>query len=81
MKVNFNRAALAEALGLLASIVPARTPEPISLTEVLGWREFVLRALVVRGRFLHGSHSGPPPTSTSESNRDSSVLVHVGMFH
>jgi DNA polymerase III subunit beta len=29
MKVNFNRAALAEALGLLASVVPARTPKPI----------------------------------------------------
>ena len=29
MKVNFNRAALAEALGLLASVVPSRTPKPI----------------------------------------------------
>jgi len=29
MKVNFNRAALAEALGLLTSIVPSRTPKPI----------------------------------------------------
>lgn len=29
MKVNFNRAALAEALGLLTSVVPARTPKPI----------------------------------------------------
>ena len=29
MKVNFNRAALAEALGLVTSIVPARTPKPI----------------------------------------------------
>lgn len=29
MKINFNRAALAEALGLLTSIVPSRTPKPI----------------------------------------------------
>ena len=29
MKVNFNRSALAEALGLVASIVPSRTPKPI----------------------------------------------------
>ncbi len=29
MKVEFNRSALAEALGLLTSIVPARTPKPI----------------------------------------------------
>jgi len=29
MKVNFNRAALAEALGLLTSVVPGRTPKPI----------------------------------------------------
>ncbi len=29
MKVNFNRAALAEALSLVVSIVPARTPKPI----------------------------------------------------
>ena len=29
MKVNFNRANLAEALGLLTSIVPSRTPKPI----------------------------------------------------
>jgi DNA polymerase-3 subunit beta len=29
MKVNFNRGALGEALGLLTSIVPARTPKPI----------------------------------------------------
>jgi len=29
MKVQFNRAALAEALGLLTSVVPARTPKPI----------------------------------------------------
>ncbi len=29
MKVNFNRTALAEALGLLTSIVPSRTPKPI----------------------------------------------------
>jgi len=29
MKVNFNRAALSEALGLLTSVVPARTPKPI----------------------------------------------------
>lgn len=29
MKVNFNRAALAEALGLLTSVVPSRTPKPI----------------------------------------------------
>ena len=29
MKVNFNRAALAEALGLLTSGVPGRTPKPI----------------------------------------------------
>jgi len=31
MKANFNRAALAEALGLLTSVVPARTPKPILL--------------------------------------------------
>jgi len=29
MKVNFNRAALTDALGLLTSVVPARTPKPI----------------------------------------------------
>jgi DNA polymerase-3 subunit beta len=29
MKVSFNRAALAEALGLVGSVVPARTPKPI----------------------------------------------------
>jgi DNA polymerase-3 subunit beta len=29
MKVNFNRAALAEALGLLTSVAPSRTPKPI----------------------------------------------------
>ncbi len=29
MKVNFNRAALAEALNLLISVVPGRTPKPI----------------------------------------------------
>jgi DNA polymerase-3 subunit beta len=29
MKVNFNRAALQEALGLVTSIVPSRTPKPI----------------------------------------------------
>jgi len=29
MKVNFNRSALAEALGLLVTIVPSRTPKPI----------------------------------------------------
>ena len=29
MKVQFNRGALAEALGLLTSVVPARTPKPI----------------------------------------------------
>lgn len=29
MKVQFNRSALAEALGLLTSVVPARTPKPI----------------------------------------------------
>jgi DNA polymerase-3 subunit beta len=29
MKVNFNRAALAEALSLVVSIVPARTPKPV----------------------------------------------------
>jgi len=29
MKANFNRAALSEALGLLTSIIPARTPKPI----------------------------------------------------
>jgi len=29
MKLNFNRAALAEALGLLTSVVPGRTPKPI----------------------------------------------------
>lgn len=29
MKANFNRAALAEALGLLTSVVPSRTPKPI----------------------------------------------------
>lgn len=29
MRVNFNRAALAEALGLLTSVVPSRTPKPI----------------------------------------------------
>ena len=29
MKVNFNRAALANALGLLTSVVPSRTPKPI----------------------------------------------------
>jgi DNA polymerase-3 subunit beta len=29
MKANFNRAALADALGLVASVVPGRTPKPI----------------------------------------------------
>ena len=29
MKVNFNRVALAEALGVLTSVVPSRTPKPI----------------------------------------------------
>jgi DNA polymerase-3 subunit beta len=29
MKLDFNRAALADALGLLTSVVPARTPKPI----------------------------------------------------
>ncbi|MFC1675871.1 DNA polymerase III subunit beta [Planctomycetota bacterium] len=29
MKVNFNRGALSEALGLLTSVIPARTPKPI----------------------------------------------------
>ncbi|MBN1391275.1 MAG: DNA polymerase III subunit beta [Sedimentisphaerales bacterium] len=29
MKLNFNRAALADALGLLTSVVPSRTPKPI----------------------------------------------------
>jgi len=29
MKVQFNRAALAEALGLLTSVVPGRTPKPV----------------------------------------------------
>ncbi len=29
MKANFNRAALTEALGLLTSVVPSRTPKPI----------------------------------------------------
>ena len=29
MKINFNRAALAEALNLLTSVVPARTPKPV----------------------------------------------------
>ena len=29
MKLNFNRAALAEALGMLTSVVPNRTPKPI----------------------------------------------------
>ncbi len=29
MKANFNRAALSEALGLLTSVVPSRTPKPI----------------------------------------------------
>ncbi|KPJ66004.1 MAG: hypothetical protein AMJ43_09450 [Coxiella sp. DG_40] len=29
MKANFNRDALAEALGLLTSVIPARTPKPI----------------------------------------------------
>lgn len=29
MKVNINRAALSEALGLLTSVIPARTPKPI----------------------------------------------------
>ena len=29
MKVNFNRAALAEALGLLTSVIPSRTPKPV----------------------------------------------------
>ncbi|MHC4363682.1 MAG: hypothetical protein ACYSTZ_12710 [Planctomycetota bacterium] len=29
MKANFNREALAEALGLLTSVVPSRTPKPI----------------------------------------------------
>ena len=29
MKVTFNRAGLSEALGLLTSVVPSRTPKPI----------------------------------------------------
>jgi DNA polymerase-3 subunit beta len=29
MKVSFNRSALAEALGLVGSVVPSRTPKPI----------------------------------------------------
>jgi DNA polymerase-3 subunit beta len=29
MKLNFNRAALADALGILTSVVPSRTPKPI----------------------------------------------------
>ena len=29
MKVNFNRTALLEALNLLTSVVPSRTPKPI----------------------------------------------------
>jgi len=29
MKVEFNRSAFAEALGLLMSVVPSRTPKPI----------------------------------------------------
>ena len=29
MKVDFNRAALADALALLTSVVPSRTPKPI----------------------------------------------------
>jgi len=29
MKVNFNRVALAEAMGLLTSVIPSRTPKPI----------------------------------------------------
>jgi DNA polymerase-3 subunit beta len=29
MKVNFNRAAIADAMGLLTSVVPSRTPKPI----------------------------------------------------
>ncbi len=29
MRVNFNRSALTEALGLLTSVVPARTPKPV----------------------------------------------------
>ncbi len=29
MKANFNRSALAEALNLLTSVVPSRTPKPI----------------------------------------------------
>jgi len=29
MKANFNRAALSEALGLLTSVIPSRTPKPI----------------------------------------------------
>jgi len=29
MKVNFNRAALSDALGLLTSVVPSRTPKPV----------------------------------------------------
>lgn len=31
MEVNFNRTALAEAMGLLTSVVPARTPKPVLL--------------------------------------------------
>ena len=29
MKVQFNRAALTEALGLVASVVPSRTSKPV----------------------------------------------------
>lgn len=36
MKVEFNRAALAEALSLVASVVPARTPKPILRCVHLG---------------------------------------------
>ena len=29
MRVSFNRSALAEALGLVLSVVPSRTPKPV----------------------------------------------------
>ena len=46
MKVNFNRAAFAEALGLLASVVPARTPKPIlrCVRLTAGEKEITIRA-------------------------------------
>jgi DNA polymerase-3 subunit beta len=46
MKVNFNRAALADALALLASVVPARTPKPIlrCVRLTAGEKEVTIRA-------------------------------------